>query len=363
MPRHVGAPPNRTGADMPQLIRPKRLVPGDTIATVSPSWGGPGTRPHRYAAGKATLEQTFGVKVVEMAHTLAPEDWVAENPQARADDLMVAFTDPGIAGIVATIGGEDCIRLLPFLDLTVIAANPKVFLGFSDTTALHLACYAAGLSSFYGPSIMAGFAENAGMHAYTADSVRRTLFSAEPAGLIPTNEEGWTVERTDWSVPGQEARRRQLQPAEAPRILQGAGTVAGHLLGGCVEVLEMVKGTTWWPDKAAWRDAILFFETSEEAPAPSFIRHCMRNYAATGILEGLAGMLIARADPGGDDGYQQAIEAAVLQVLAEAGRNDMPVLAGLDFGHTQPMLTLPYGVQARIDCAAATLTILESGVS
>lgn len=348
---------------MPQLIRPKRLVPGDTIATVSPSWGGAGALPNRYAAGKAALEQTFGVRVVEMAHTLAPEDWVAQNPKARASDLMAAFADPGIAGIITTIGGEDCIRLLPFLDLSVISANPKVFLGFSDTTALHLACYAAGVISFYGPSIMAGFAENGGMHAYTAESIRRTLFSTQPVGLVPVNSEGWTVERTDWSVPGHEARRRQLRPADPPRILQGSGTVSGPLLGGCLEVLEMVKGTAWWPGQDAWRGAILFLETSEEAPTASYVRHCLRNYAATGRLDALAGMLVARADPGSDDGYQDALEAAVLQVLAEAGRSDMPVLAGLDFGHTQPMLTLPYGVQARIDCTTATLTLLESAVS
>ena len=345
------------------LAKPRRLAPGDTIATLSPSWGGPGALPNRYQAGKGVLEHTFGLRVVEMRHTLAPDDWVARNPQARADDLMMAFADPTIAGIIATIGGEDCIRLLPFLDLSVISANPKVFLGFSDTTALHLSCYRAGLSSFYGPSIMAGFAEDAGIHAYTADSVRRTLFSSEPIGLVPANTEGWTVERTNWSDPIAQSRRRGLHRADAPRVLQGSGAVSGHLLGGCTEVLEMVKGTAWWPGRAAWAGAILFYETSEEAPSPAYIRHCLRNYAATGILGDIAGMLIARADPGDDEGYQQAIEAALLQVLAEAGRSDMPVLAGLDFGHTQPMLTLPYGVEARVDCGAATLTVLESGVS
>ena len=139
--------------------------------------------------------------------------------------------------------------------------------------------------------------------------------------------------------------------------------VTGHLLGGCVEVLEMAKGTAWWPSKSDWNGAILFLETSEEAPTVSYIRHCLRNYAATGILDGLAGLLIARADPGGDPDYQDAIEAAALQILAEAGRSDLPVLTGLDFGHTQPMLTLPYGAQAHIDCATATLTIVEPGVS
>lgn len=348
---------------MPHLVKPRRLVAGDTIAAVTPSWGGPGTFPQRYAAGKAQIEQRFGLKVVEMAHTLAPAEWIAQNPQARAADLMDAFIDSTISGIFATIGGDDCIRLLPYLDLDVIRANPKVFLGFSDTTALHLACYAAGLTSFYGPSIMAGFAENGGMHAYTADGVHRAMFAAAPIGTVPVNTEGWTAGPTDWASSVLQAQRRHLQPADAPRILQGSGTATGHLLGGCAEVLEMTKGTAWWPDKAAWQGAILFFETSEDAPSPHFIRYWLRNYVASGIVSGLAGLLIARADPKGDSGYQQAMEATILQVLAEAGRGDLPVLAGLDFGHTQPMLTLPYGVQARIDCAAGRLTILESGVS
>lgn len=347
---------------MPHLIKPRRLAAGDRIAAVSPSWGGPGTHPHRYAAGKAQLERAFGVKVVEMPHTLAPAEWIENNPEARAADLMQAFADPTIAGIVATIGGEDSIRVLPYLDLELIRGNPKVFLGFSDTTALHLACHAAGVTSFYGPSIMAGFAENGGLHAYTAQGVSQALFSTEPIGTVPRNTEGWTVERLSWSEPAVQSQLRRLEPADPPRLLQGEGEANGHLLGGCLEVLEMVKGTGWWPDTDAWRGAILFIETSEEAPPPSFVRHCLRNYGATGILGSLAGMLIARADPGNQPDYQQAIEAAALQVLAEYGRTDLPVLAGLDFGHTQPMLTLPYGVQARIACAERTLTILEAGV-
>jgi muramoyltetrapeptide carboxypeptidase LdcA involved in peptidoglycan recycling len=348
---------------MRQLIKPRRLSAGDKIATVSPSWGGAGAFPQRYDAGKRQLQDVFGVEVVEMQHTLAPPDWVAANPRARAEDLMAAFADPSIAGIFATIGGEDSIRLLPYLDLGVISANPKVFLGFSDTTSLHLACYAAGIGSFYGPSILAGFAENAGMHRFTVDSLRKTLFADAPIGQIPPNAEGWTAARTDWGNPNSQIVARTLHPAEGPRVLQGTGYHEGYLLGGCAEVLEMAKGTRWWPDAAAWHGAILFFETSEEAPSPGHVRRWMLNYAASGLLAGLSGVLISRADPGQQPDYQAAIEEAVVTVLRESGLSDLPVLAGLDFGHTMPMLTLPYGVRARIDCVTARLTILESGVT
>lgn len=344
------------------LRKPAALKAGDKIAAVSPSWGGPGAIPQRYQAGKRQFEEMFGVHVVEMAHTLAPPDWLSANPKARADDLMAAFADPSISGIIATIGGDDSIRLIPFLDLDVILNNPKVFLGFSDTTSLHLACASAGLGSFYGPSVMAGLAENGGMHLYTVEALRRAVFQTDAVGLVPANSHGWTCERTDWSDNAAQAVPRVLIPAEPPRILQGSGYAQGHLLGGCAEVLEMAKGTAWWPSLDLWRGAILFLETSEDAPSPKFVRYWMRNYAAQGILGSLNGLMIARADTGGDPHYQANIEEAVLDVLSESGLSSLPVLAGYDFGHTQPMLTLPYGAQARIDCDAATLTILDAGV-
>lgn len=352
-----------TGHNSASLISPRRLKPGDRIAAVSPSWGGPGTFPARYEAGKRQFEQTFGVEIVEMAHTRASADWLRANPAARAEDLMAAFADPTIAGIVASIGGDDSIRLLPHLNLAVIRGNPKVFLGFSDTTSLHLACHAAGLASFYGPSLMAGFAENGGMHRFTAEALRKALFEVEPIGLVAPNQEGWTAERSNWGDPAAQARTRRLHPADPPRMLQGSGIVLGRLLGGCAEVLEMAKGTAWWPPLAAWDGAILFYETSEEAPDPGYVRYWLRNFAAQGILGRLAGMLMARPDPGSDMSYRGRLETAVVETLAEEGLAGLPVLSGLDFGHTQPMLTLPYGAMARIDCAAATVTIIESGVA
>ena len=347
---------------MNQLIKPRRLRTGDRVATVSPSWGGPGTFPARYQAGKQQFEDIFGVEVVEMAHTLAAPDWLADNPQARADDLMAAFADPSIDGIVATIGGEDSIRLLPLLDLAVIRNNPKVFMGFSDTTSLHLACYRAGLSSFYGPSVMAGFAENGGMHRYTVDAIRRAVFSTDPIGPVPLNAEGWTAEHIEWGEPELQGQRRTLAPAGRPKILQGNGKARGHLLGGCAEVLEMSKGTAWWPTLDQWRGAILFLETSEDGPSANLVRYWLRNYAAQGILGVISGILLARPDDKGDPTYRVQQEAAVLSALAEAGLGGLPVLSGLDFGHTMPMLTLPYGAMAEIDCADASLTILDAGV-
>src|SRR5688572_25192737 len=100
-----------------RMIKPRKLNPGDKIATVSLSWGGPSVFPHRYQIGVQQLKDEFRLQVMEMPNTLRDADWLAKNPRARADDLMQAFADPSIKGIFATIGGDDSIRLLPFIDL------------------------------------------------------------------------------------------------------------------------------------------------------------------------------------------------------------------------------------------------------
>src|SRR5687768_17901433 len=102
------------------MIKPKKLQAGDTVAAISLSWGGPGTIPHRYEAGKQQLQEEFGLNVIETTHALRDDIWLHNNPTARAEDLMSAFADPSIKAIISTIGGDDSIRILPYLDLAVI---------------------------------------------------------------------------------------------------------------------------------------------------------------------------------------------------------------------------------------------------
>jgi len=345
------------------LMKPRKLRPGDTVATVSLSWGGPAAFPQRYEAGKRQLQDDFGLTVVEMPHTLRDATWLQQNPRARADDLLQAFADASVRAIVSTIGGDDAIRLLPFIDLDVIRSNPKVFLGYSDTTVIHLVCLRAGLVSFYGPSIMAGFAENGGLFPYMVDSVRKTLFSSVPVGRIEPNAAGWTAEFLDWAEPELQTCKRQLTPSTGWRFLQGRGLRRGPLIGGCLEVLGWLRGTDVWPRPELLRDAILFLETSEEAPPPTAVVRQLRVYAAMGILRELAGILVGR--PGGPVPSEQfdAYDRAIRQVVdEEEGLRDLPVITRMDFGHTDPMFVLPYGVQAEIDCDAHVFTVTEHSV-
>jgi muramoyltetrapeptide carboxypeptidase LdcA involved in peptidoglycan recycling len=347
-----------------KLAKPAALKPGDRVMTVTLSWGGPGTFPARYAAGKRQLEQAFGLQVVEAPHALRDAEWLYRNPEARADDLHAAFSDPRIAGVFATIGGDDSVRLLPHVDCNLLRAHPKVFLGYSDTTVTHLMCVKAGLGSFYGPSIMSGFAENGGLHRYLVEAVQRSLFRTTEIGALEPNLQGWTAQSIPWSQPELQAQPRPLHGPNDWRFLNGQGLHRGHLLGGCLDVLEWVKGTAVWPSLDTWRGAIFFFETSEDAPSPEFVRGALRNYGALGILDVIAGILVGR--PGGPnlsvavfDDYDRAIRQVVVD---EYGRADLPIVTRMDFGHTDPMLVLPYGAQLTIDCDARRVAITDVGV-
>ena len=346
------------------MKKPAMLRRGDTLAAVSLSWGGPATFPHRYQAGKRQLEEVFGVRVVEMAHTLSSAEYLQANPQARADDLMQAFDDPAINGIISTIGGDDSIRLIPYIDHDIIRRNPKVFLGYSDTTVSHLMCLKAGLGTFYGPSIMAGFGENGGIFPYMRDAVWRMLFSTGPVGELLPNNDGWTVELLDWGDPGLQGQKRTITPCTGWRFLQGQGVHSGHLVGGCIEVLDWLRGTPAWPHEALWDGAVLFLETSEEAPSPQSVKRILRAFNAAGVLEKLNALLFGR--PGGQISPSrfQDYDQVLLELFNhEINRPDLPIITGMDFGHTDPMLILPYGCRCVIDCDHQTITIPENAVT
>lgn len=345
---------------MNTLIKPKKLIPGDKVATISLSWGGASELPHRYQYGKKRLAEVFGLEVVETKHALRSADWIYKNPQARADDLMHAFADPRIKAIISNIGGDDSIRTLPFVDLSVIRNNPKIFLGFSDTTISHFACMKAGVSSFYGTSLLVGFAENGGMHSYQIEDIKRSIFSSEIIGEIVPNLNGWTSERLEWANINLMHQKRKLEPSGSWNFLQGDSKVQGRLIGGCMEVLEFLKGSDYWPTLDDWNDTILFLETSEDMPNPSLFKWWLRNYVAQGILKRVKGIILGRPY---NNQYVQEYNDALLKVVRdEEGLSNLPIITEMDFGHTCPTFTIPYGCLAEMDMRNKRFYLLESGV-
>lgn len=345
---------------MMELKKPPRLRRGDKVAAVSLSWGGAGDKEilWRYRQGRERLEETFGLHVVEMPHTLAGTKFVYEHPEKRAEDLMAAFDDPSIKGIIACVGGNDSIRMLPHIDVDLMGRNPKVFTGYSDTTVTHFLCMKAGISSMYGPALLTDFAENIAMTPYTVEAVRRALFSADPIGPVAPSPT-WTSQRLEW-VEGNKNTARIFQPNTPYEMVQGQGSARGRLIGGCLEVINYIRGTSLFPAAEVFDEAILFLETSECQSPPWLVEDELRCLGMMGILERLSGMIWGKPQ---SEKYYKEYKDVIRKVLAEFAREDMPVLYNGSFGHNEPKTVLPYGALAEIDCAGTMFTILESGVS
>ena len=342
------------------LIKPAKLQPGDKVATISLSWGGAGDEDilWRYEVGKKRLQEEFGLEVIEMPNTLMGSEYLYNHPEKRAEDLMAAFSDSSIKGIFSCIGGNESVRLLPFIDYDVIRNNPKIFIGYSDSTVTHFICQRAGVSSFYGASILAEFAENVQMFDYTRHWVQKTLFDDTVIGKIEPSAV-WTSEYLPWDEKNRNIQR-QLQDNSGYELLQGQGKVQGRLIGGCLEVLEMLKGTEVWPELSAWKDAILFFEPSEDQTNPLYVESWLRSYGSIGILQSVKGIIFAKPY---DNLYYEEYKAALIRVVREELKlQDLPILYNMNFGHTAPMCILPYGAIAEIDCEGKSFSILESGV-
>lgn len=344
---------------MSKLIKPKMLARGDTAATVSLSWGGAGDESllWRYNIGKQRLEQQFGLHIIEMENTLKGSEYLYLHPEKRAQDLMCAFSDPNIKAVFSCIGGEESIRMLPYIDFDVIRNHPKIFIGYSDTTIAHLMCLKAGLSSFYGPSVLAELAENNKIFDYTADWMQKVLFEKAPIGNIPFAAQ-WTGDRIAW-LPENASVNKAMYPNRGYEVLQGSGKAAGYLIGGCIEVLEMSKGTSLWPDRTMFDDAILFFETSEDKPEPVYLEYWLRNYGSQGILQNAKALLFGKPY---QETYYEEYKKSIMKILRELNLHDLPVFYNMTFGHNEPMCILPYGALAEIDCEQETFSILESGV-
>lgn len=341
------------------LIKPHKLQRGDKAATVSLSWGGAGDPDFlwRYQAGKERLESVFGLEVVAMKHTLKGSQYLYDHPEKRAEDLMQAFADPDIKGIFSCIGGEESIRMLPYIDFNIIRENPKVLIGYSDTTVAHFMCLKSGISSFYGASVLAELAENIEIYDYTKHNLEKTLFSDEIIGEIMPSDY-WTSEFLPWLI-GNRDIVKKTEKNSGYELLQGSGKAKGRLIGGCIEVLEMIKGTVLW-NKSDFDGAILFFDTSEDKPEPKFIEYWLRNYGSQGILQKVNGIIWSKPY---DNKYYEEYKVSILKIMNELGLADLPVLYNVNFGHTEPMCVLPYGVQAEIDCDNKRFSILEAGVT
>jgi muramoyltetrapeptide carboxypeptidase LdcA involved in peptidoglycan recycling len=338
------------------MIKPAKLRKGDTIAILSPSWGGPSVFPHVYESGLKNL-RSLGLQVKEFPTARGDAQAQYRNPRMRAADVNAAFADPEVQGIIATIGGDDAVRILPYLDRELIRQHPKFLMGYSDTAILTTFLFQAGLVAFNGPSIMAGFAQMESEGEEFRKLLEEFLFG-DFTEYRPYTQ--YFNNYPNWRDPANAGKVSEARKHAGWRWLQGKAAVRGELLGGCIEVLDFLKGTDYWFPRDAWNGKILFFETSEDKPSVSQVRYMLRNYGMQGVFDRASAVLFGRARDY-TDAEKDQLDAALINVIAlEFGRKDLPIVTNLDFGHTDPQFILPLGIQAELDPGKRTFKLLES---
>lgn len=344
---------------------PLPLKAGDKVAIVSPSSGLPSLFPWVYAQGLERMRTLFKLEPIEFPTALQTPEYLSKNPKARADDLNAAFADPSIKAIIATIGGNDQIRILPFLNKEIISANPKIFMGYSDCTNLHLFLWNLGLVSYYGGAVMTQFAMGGEMHPYTIHAIQKALFNP-PIGTISPSAEYSDVD-LDWSDKKNLAIKRPMYPCQGWEWYQfQEEVIEGPLWGGCLEVLSFhLSVKKYLPPFEQLEGAILFLETSEEMPPDVFVYHFIAALAELGLLQKFKALLMAYPKaqfcglypPEGREAFIINQQNAVKNALRDY-KSDLPVIFNMNFGHTDPQMIVPNGGQVKINGRTKTIEIL-----
>ncbi len=322
-------------AAQPQLLKPRALRPGDTVGLVTPSTYV--SDPDRLWLARRTIEELgFRCKV---GRAVGRRDgYLAGSIRERVDDLHAMFADPEVKAVFCIRGGYGSAMLLDSLDYALIRRNPKIFLGYSDITALHLAIGRhAGLVTFHGPVVLSGLSD------WTLEHFRRALFETKPLGRLSNPPEP-----------------RPIRPRHPWRAVR-PGRARGPLIGGNLTLISTTLGT---PYEIQTEGRILFLEDVGEEPYS--IDRMLTHLRLAGKFRGIRGLIFGECAACRPREFQPGFESTfstgevVENIL---GRLDVPVLTGLVIGHTDDQLTLPLGVEAELDADAGTLTILESALA
>lgn len=336
---------------MKQFTVLKKLQKGDQVAVISPSAGLPGIFPWVFDLGLERLKNEFGLVPKEYPTTRQ----MGSSLEDRARDVMSAFADPNNKAVFTSIGGSDEIKLLKYLDPQVLIDNPKPFFGFSDNTHLHVFLWNLGIPSYYGGGIMNQFGMNVQMHDLTEVSIKRALF--EVGGFeLPVSTEYNDI-GLDW------ANKENL---EKPRVLEkndglywdAKQDAEGILWGGCAEsLIVQVASEKFLPTSEDIEGAILCIETAEDLPEPWIVEYLLIGFGERGWFDDFAAVFVGRPKAWEFDkqndavaklAYKKTQRETVLNTIREYSKT-IPIIQNLDFGHTDPQISLPMGRKARID--------------
>lgn len=333
-------------------VSPPKAAPGDKVAVVSPSWAAPGAAPAVHDQAMARLAALTGLVPVEYPTTRR----LGASPTDRADDLDAAFADPEVRAVLATIGGEDQITVIPHLDAAAMRADPKPFLGYSDNTNLLHWLWDHGVAGFYGGSTQVHLGPGPAVDDVHARSLRAALLTGERLEVTEPGESE-DVGR-DWQDPAALSEYGDREPTDPWTWAGPSRSVTGRTWGGCIEVVQWILTAGRFPhDPSVLDGGVLLLETSEELiPAREF-GWILRALGERGLLAAVDAVVVARPPTSDFEVRPTAEQRAALRAeqrdvaIETVGRYhpDAVVVVGVPFGHTRPQWILPYGGLLTVD--------------
>lgn len=333
------------------MIKPRQLQPASNILIVSPA-SEIASFPRRTDRGINALKQ-MGYSVDLSLHAREKLGKEAGTPQQRASDIMNGFCNAACNAIIASTGGYTSLSVLQHLDYEKISAQPKILTGHSDISALLLGLHArTGMVTFHGPTILPSFGDAAGVHPETAFWFQRILTHNTGSLDLPEGLSEWSDHELIWD--NDDTIPRSYQP-DIGSVSITPGVAEGPLLGGNLDTVLSLLATPYCPD---FTNAVLFLE--EIGGTTSKTIRGLKILEYTGILDRISGLVLGRRY-----NYDDNIgTSGISSVFSQIGRKyKIPVIDNMPIGHTEPKLTLPIGVNARLDAKRRKISLLESAVS
>jgi muramoyltetrapeptide carboxypeptidase LdcA involved in peptidoglycan recycling len=336
------------------IVAPRKAAAGEKVAVVSPSFAAPGVAPAVHEQGMQRLAEVTGLVPVEYPTTRR----LGSSPRDRAADLNAAFGDPEIRAVVATIGGEDQITVVPHLDASLVRDDPKPFVGYSDNTNLLNWLWCHGVAGFYGGSTQVHLGPGPVVDPIQAESLRAALLTGE---RLEITEPGTSEDfGKDWKDPAALHEYGDREPTEPWTWAGPRKSVTGRTWGGCAEVVAWVLAAGRFPsDPSVVEGGVLLFETSEDLiPAREF-GWILRSLGERGLLAAADAVLVARPPtsnfeqrPSREERAARRAEQRDVAITTIHDYNPEAVVAvGVPFGHTRPQWILPYGGHVTVDGA------------
>ncbi len=339
----------------PDLLRPAKAAPGDRVAVLSPSFAAPAVAPAVHEQALRRLTEVTGLVPVEYPTTRRLDATAAD----RAADLNAAFGDPSIRAVLATIGGEDQITVIPYLDADQVRRDPKPFLGYSDNTNLLNWLWGNGVAAFHGGSTQVHLGPGPAVDDVHLRSLRAALFEG---GRLEITEPGEAQDfGLPWDDPAALTAYGDREPTEPWTWAGPARSVTGQTWGGCIEVVQWILTAGRFPsDPGVLDGGVLLLESSEDLTPPAEIGNILRSLGERGLLAAADAVVLSRPPTSTHELIPSAEERAVRRAeqrdvaIATVGtyHPDAVVLVGVPFGHTRPQWILPYGGTMTVDGAA-----------